>query len=327
MILSALLLISLISLSAPSQLRGEELGLLTFDTDTERTSDDFARTSFRVRQQNHRRNLLWPYPEEMGSAWDWGYQVDYHTGQVVGENFSGFALTGLLGRKFSPSLYLEGRYGAHQLFNHKERDFEVQPTYAAELFYLWKDLLSVRAEIKRDFLYHEMVLPGGLINKLKSTDLLMTAGARWIEKIRTQAILKMRQFSDSNSMQQIDLSAAYGIFTGDLWLWTGVGFEQLGFGHLESSYWSPSQFQTFGPRVEFAAPIYGKWSTSVGLNVNRWIDRDQGVEGWGHYGSARLQYERREETHFALKVTHLQSNQGGSAWNSQSLGFDFTTFF
>ena len=107
-----------------------------------------------------------------------------------------------------------------------------------------------------------------------------------------------------------DFAVLYGLSPDLPWVWVGAGIYYQVFEFQTDGYWSPSQYHSFGPRLEASFPISPKLTGEAGVNLNvvsedRWTPLD--FSEFGGYISLGLDYSIGKGTHLKIGITHQDS--------------------
>ena len=146
------------------------------------------------------------------------------------------------------------------------------------------------------------------------------------ETVKLSLLTKTLYLSDTNQRSDSDLALMYGISTTWPWIWVGFGTEFMSNSKTSQSYWSPRQFYSFGPRIDVAAPIFGKLSFALGLNLNKFQDIDFGG-GQGFYSNSKLIYGDVGKLRYEFGIEAIQSEQSGNIWRSQAMSLGLSCLF
>ena len=100
----------------PLLARADDVGISSFQTLSQSTSDGMVHRLLRADYRNHRRDSYWPYAGESPSGFDVGVVAEYHTGSLDPFNaYRGTKAAGVLGMKFNEALRTDFSAGMHQL--------------------------------------------------------------------------------------------------------------------------------------------------------------------------------------------------------------------
>ena len=282
------------------------------------TSDGIHDRSLIASWRNHRRDLFWPLPEEADRAWDVETRAELHQGDDQQGHYRGQRFALGMGRKFSPTWLLDALLGFHAVSEDINYTTKVIPTGDVALYFAPATQLNVTARYGHDFVYQDLVQPGGLSNHLTADSLWLDLVPRPVDAWRFPIRSSVRRFSDANTRRNVDASVLYGLAMSELWVWAGLGAEYLSYTTTQTSYWSPSRFLAMGPRLEAVVPVYRSFRAAASVNLNR-FQENQFAWGWGYYTTARLELGNREGWLGSVGYTRIRSSQGGTQWFSNGL--------
>ncbi len=282
------------------------------------SSDDIHDRSLVVTWRNHRRDLFWPYPGEAATAWDFTFCGELHQGDNLQNHYQGQRLAIGLGRKFSTHWLLDAAVGSHRLAESFSGTDHYIPTGDVSFFYTPATELNATVRYGHDFVYQDLIQPGGVAGHLSADSAWLDLVPRPLDAWRIPIRSSYRHFSDANNRRDIDASIMYGLATGEVWLWAGVGAEYLSFTTTQTGYWSPSRFLAAGPRLEAVVPIYGSFRIGLGANGSR-FQESQFAWGWGYYATGRLELGERDGWLGSLAYTRIRASQNGTQWFSNGL--------
>ena len=290
----------------------------------ESTSDDFFRTSLNFSYRNHRRDHLYPFRAEDKEGTDWGLGIKYTRGQTRTENFSGQRFHILAGHKYSEKYRVDARVGVHMLQPSVSEARTIGHGGIYFGFFPWTSF-GGSLRLVRDLAYHEMVLPGGVLEGLSATALelrgLGLLGERW----RLPFLISSKSFSDANQRSEFDMGLMYGISPGVPWIWLGLGVNHLRNSKTVLTYWTPSVFSSGGPRLDLSVPLGAAWSCGAAVNLNRFYDQDSQSWGSGHYADFSLRYGDRNQTNISLDYISINALRSSGIWVSSGMSLNFST--
>ncbi|MDH5415364.1 MAG: hypothetical protein OEW87_14605 [Flavobacteriaceae bacterium] len=292
----------------------------------ETTSDLLEKKSFFLSYRNHRRDILWPYPNALEKSFDWGIDTNIHSGSVNPDEFSGVSLSTLIGKKFSSELYSQINVGFHNLENKTAKSKQTITNFQFSTQYVITSTLSANFRYTHDYVYYEMMLPKGVTDYLEADSLYTTFTYKWSKRIKSKFNANWKLLSDSNTKKQYSFDTLYGVSPGWPWIWFGLGMEHLSFTKDLDGYWTPLDFLMIGPRLEAAFTLYKKLSITIAFNANRYHDRDLDTWGNGYYGTVKLQYGKRDELHYELLYTKIETSQNSTKWNSDQVALQMAIF-
>jgi hypothetical protein len=296
-------------------------------TEQETTSDRLIRTTWGVQYRSHRRDLFWPYINSQSKQFDWGISTRTHSGKAEGIEFFGATATALLAYQFSDSDLLESTVGTHQLKNASNQSVNTSTVYELKYSNIFAKKVESILSLNRDLIYHEMLLPAGVVESIFATTLKLSNQFHFSEKQRVRSQIKQRWFSNQKKSQLLELNYLYGFATSEPWIWGGIGCEYLNYDQSIVGMWSPKDFFSYGPRFEGSFQLLSNWALIMGININRLVDNQSHQQGWGYYSSLKMMYGQRESSQGGLSLTRIESQQAGNDWNSTIFGFEFNSAF
>jgi hypothetical protein len=305
----------------------QEMSYVNSDLGTFATSDRISQRQVEVFYRNPRRDIFYPYANEAENGWDWGGRTFLVDGKNAQYDFTATGLQLLGGRKFSKNVSAEVLAGFHQIQNTSVGNSKLAFSGYAKSNFIFSDRYTSSIEVGHSLKDGTLIQTGNTGDQLTAITIKPNIGMRWSEHWRSQIRYQYLFISDDNKKSLVDLSTMYGISTGIPWIWFGLGIERLNYSHRKSTYWTPSEFISFGPRLEATVPIKGKVSASGGINLNRLYDKDTDSWGNGYYFSWRLQYGDRNETNLSIYLIKIESYQNSSRWDSTNAGLNLSVPF
>lgn len=319
-----LVFIQFFSNANASDLLNIERPIIISSLSTESTSDSINQQLLQIEYKNHRREPLWPYKNEAEKAWDLGVRSLITNGSTPYGNYRGALIAGSLGRKVSPELQLGTELGLLQTKNPGKQSGQLLIggfTTTCQFSTKWTALLK----INRDMAYISFG-PGDAFSRLRATHISPLVIYKPLDQIKLIIKTTKSYLSDQNIRTSTEAVAMYGIFTGDPWIWIGLGGEKLGFrGNTEFNipqyrYWSPRSFYSFGPRLDANLTMTSKLSFSLATNVSR-IKEDHLNTGTGFLISPAFIYGSREDQQLKFSYMRIESRQKVSKWSNDTFAF------
>ncbi len=320
-------LMFIVTAAMPSMVMAEEVSQLNSDVSSINTSDGISQKQLDIFYRNPRRELFYPFENEAEQGWDWGIRSVLSDGRNSQYAYRGTGLQLLGGRKFSKLASIESQLGFHQLKNTSTDESKTIFSGGVKGSAILDEKYTTSLEISHGFVDGALIQTGGISNQFTALSIKPGISARWSNRWLTQLRSQFHNISDDNQKSQIDIATLYGISTGVPWIWVGLGAEKLTYSKRSTSYWSPSEFISYGPRLEATVPVYEKVSAAGGLNINRLYDKDTGTWGNGHYFSGRIQYGSRNEFNLSIYLIKIESVQNNNKWESTQSGLNASVPF
>lgn len=313
-----------------ASVKTREPSQFSFNAFHESTSDELDHNSLGLSYQNHRRDPHWPYPGEADAAWDLGLRANLCSGKTPYGHYSSFDFFGEFSRKISEKANMGLEAGMSRLSEDRGGSIII-PAGTLSAFIFPASFLSFEVMVFRK-LANVDHRPGAVSTHLKEVGERLNIYSQPVERIRVIAQGENKNLSDGNQKRWSDFSLLYGVSPGTPWIWLGMGGELFGYTRntendpVETRYWSPGRFISFGPRADIQIPIQGLLSLSIGANWNRLREGDL-PWGTGYYLSPSLNYGSRENVLVSVYYTRISSKQGESSWSSNTFGLNALASF
>jgi hypothetical protein len=116
--------------------------------------------------------------------------------------------------------------------------------------------------------------------------------------------------SDSNTMFWTDFEMLYGISPEWPWIWAGAGVYFQKFEFESDDYWSPSQYLSYGPRLDSSFPISSRLTGWAEIHINI-VTENSVFEEIGDFASLGLDFAVTPKTHLLFGITRSDSIRDG----------------
>ena len=279
------------------------------------TSDDFAREEFFFNYRNHRHAYFWPWEETTQTGLDWGVDAKHLQGSTTTQNFDAQRVLAMLGKRFSPNVYVEGWLGRHRLQVRSDNTTSLT-VYSASAYLAPLPSLDLRLTTDRDFVYPENILPAGISQQLSARTQRVQITWRPQKRVRAIAGARWRHFNDDNNERYSSLNVLYGISPEWPWVWMGIGGERLKFDDVKPGYWTPAKSTAYGLRFEANFALTPRVNQIAQINVDRIHEND--VSGKGSYGVLGLEIHLTRSLYLTLQGNRISSLQSGSRWRENT---------
>lgn len=305
-------------------LYAHEPGHFSSDWEVLTTRDKHYMRSARLFFLNHRRDLGWNFEKAANKATDWGIELARNEGRSGELRFHANQATGILQRKFSPSLLAGIKAGPHQLNSTSRKDSIVLFHYGANLSWKKGDQLQVHLKYEHNLSYQDWNFPQATSGQLTHDKWQWHALLWKWKKSRTNLRGRYKIFNDQNHQQYFDLDQKFKIGSQDSWFWLGLGGEYYRNTKEKIGYWTPRKFFSYGPRFEGSIP-FGFGQYNLGLNLNRFRD-ERGVYGQGAYLNTSLQVGNRNSKNLRVGYEYIKSQQENTQWYSNRFYLNINIF-
>ncbi len=310
-----------------SSVSAKEKSILTAEGVYSTTYDEIRQYDWDLNYRDHRRDLGNPYENEANSALDFGLNLHLLTGTAPNVDYSAIRLMSLLAYKSSPENILEGTWGFHYMEETKNSKNDL--IFVGAL----KDEFSVSDGVFGQFGFARDLTVLTLRPPRPSTDFLVYhslyghLGYYLKPNLRVKGKFDFTYFSDGNFKNEQDFEVMYGLSLDRPWFWLGLGANKLSFNHTEVNYWSPTNYYSFGPRLDANVPLFGVVSFFAGGSLNAQYDGDNAIWGYGYYLNCGLAFFDRNKSNFKLSYTRIYSESSLSRWYSNQFGLQANFMF
>lgn len=288
--------------------------------ESESTSDDVDRLSSGLIYNQKNNSLAWPYETELlAGDQNFGGSVFQHRVTLVNQEFKGVLAEVNYGLRVQNNLHVMLSAGMHKLetISSNNSNFEkskFRPMLVLE--YKPTDYLFTSLGFKKDFEYQALTLnlttPEVIEVDTTSFNLLY-----YTDAVRIPSRVTYRKFTDGNQRLDADLEAKLPVDQSKNWIWLGVGASYVSTTTV-AAYWSPSQFQSIGPRFEFNVAVFQPDLHFFGEIDYNYIKEDvHHNQGY----SMRIGFDKGNRNAMQFKISGfvVDSTELGQGWKTQGI--------
>lgn len=305
--------------SEPAHLEAEYYHVKT----TDKVEMDWATIGYR----NRRRELVYPYPGESKTGWEYGCDGLFTNGYSSRNYFTSGRFSLMGGRKFSENFQTEIKAGAHEMYDTAARKKNLIFTGEIMNYFIFMDFMRGYFSANHDYAFIYLIMPAGVSDHLTTTNLNTRFNIRYSDSFQTVVRSNYYFISDGNRKFVIDANLLYGISTGTPWIWAGVGAEKTTNTQYSPDYWTPWEFFAYGLRSEAVFPLFGDFSGFLSANYHKLKDKESQAKGKGYDLTVKLTYGEREYNNISLYALRIKSEQSGQEWISDQMGVSANIFF
>ena len=288
--------------------------------DSETTSDDVNRLSSGITYIQKNSSLAWPYDVDLKEGeQNFGVSLLQHRVTFLNQELKGKIAELNYGLRLFNNLHLTASAGVHKLeaLNQNIPNFD-KSKFRPLLVLDFKptDFLFTSISYKKDFEYQSLTLnlTSQEIIEVDTTSLILQY---FTNKSRIPIRTSHRQFSDGNQRFDADIEAKVPLEQDQNWIWLGAGINYVS--TLKSAaYWSPSQFHSLGPRLEFNITVLQPNLHFFGeINYN-YIKEDI-HHNQGYSLRIGLDKGHRNSTLYKISGFIIDSTELGQGWKTQGI--------
>lgn len=288
--------------------------LYTVGSEKISTSDGFKLNTIQFSYINNLRSHFWPYEELADSNYDWGVDYHHNFGKASETNFSAEHIEGVLGWRYSDRAYFRGKIGFHHLNAPSINNGEERLTYELDAHIDLTNDIYLNMNIADNYVYHFGMQHAGVWNYLSAKMWQVELEWQPAKTIRISGTTSVWKLSDTNTMQQTNLSVLYGIATDWPGIWAGISFEEMNYNKAMPDYWTPGDYHSIGLEFESNFPITGNLSSELSASLFQYSE-DHLSKGNGDSIFVGLDYNWINNYTLKAGFYRYRSAEEGSDWS------------
>lgn len=286
------------------------------------TSEELEYFESFVSYRNRRRDMDWPYQEADSLDLDWGLDAVVRNGSSFSSDFNALQFDAFIGKRLQTGSYLEVGVGVHGIRGDDLIKDDTIPIYWAKGLFPVTPSFDIEVVASFDYLYPEGFQPGSLIEALTSHTIFGELSWKPVYSLWIKSQSELKFISDSNKRFWTDLAVLYGISPDWPWVWVGAGANYLTYEFESDNYWSPSQYISYGPRLESSFPINEKLTAWAEIHLNV-VTENEIFEELGDDISLGIDWALTKKVHMLLGIERFDSIRDGDHYYENSVFLSF----
>lgn len=292
----------------------KEMSVATAGNTYSYTSDDVHQYDLDINYRDHRRDFSFPYENEWDNSTDFGANAHFLYGTTPDVDYYAMRFYGLFAKKFSRRHMLEIHLGAHFLEEKSGSSNDLFLIGSARYDFRPFETVAAHVAYIRDLAVLSLMLPRGATDLMLYNQLSTRATWYVVPRLRITGRYDFTHYSDNNFKNEEDLSAMFGLFITEPWIWIGAGVNQLNFDRTVTGYWSPSGYFGASARLDSSIPIHDRLSFYASGNIGPQYDFDSEMWAWGYYLSTGLIIGNRNETNVKIGYVGIYTSSDQNYW-------------
>lgn len=274
----------------------------------------------------NQKDLFWPYKNEDEKNFSFDVEL-YHRNQK-GLNFKSTydELMGGLHFYHNKKHKLSAKAGFYIIDENAYVQTRTSGAAEVELASLWGKKFNTIIFLKSGSAVKEIFQTGGSLRSLDQTAYGIDAKYTfWKDSLTARAVYKKNDLENDVTRNYVDTELMYSIMKFPHWIRAGIGYETFDYNKNSAAYWSPSDFYSWGPRLDLSYVFNEKFQVFLGGTYS-WFEEDKTYTGNGYYMRTGGRYGAREDFNVELSYERNESIQNNSSWVSKAFILQLNCF-